>query len=190
VRLPHEEVCSPGESDGRAPGRGVGLRWLLMLLALATLAGCATEASVSSQRSLALTPERLAKGGSVCVMDLAKMKGLYPDAREARQTKIAEDFFRSKGFRIAPRLAGADYAFWGIGNIKTAPVSGATVIGNEVLLNRNYLHSLTGYFYSVRRNGGPEKELWQGSAYWSGSGHDPWGTQEVLLQSVLNRFPN
>jgi hypothetical protein len=154
--------------------------WLL-LLAFCLLAGCAAP-TASSQRLPAFTPALLAKGGSVCVLTNKKVHGVYADPKEIEEERISETFFRSQGFSIAPKLAGAKFAFVAMGKSESTTTTGKG--------KPSYMHGVKARLYLMGSNGLAEQELWNGTAVWVGSGSNPWGVKNRLLAAALKRFPN
>lgn len=155
--------------------------WLL-LVAMCVLAGCTSPATVKSQRDPSFTADRLARGGAVCVLTNMKINGRYIDPAEAEEERIAESFFRSKGFRIVPKVADANYAFIAVGKVERAIAVGGS--------KSDYVHGLKSRFFSIGSNGLAEREVWTGTALWVGSASNPWKVKNRLLAESLQRFPN
>jgi hypothetical protein len=155
--------------------------WLLFV-ALCVLAGCSSPPTVTSKRDPAVSDAQLAKGGSVCVLTSMTLQGRYSDPKEAEEDRIASSFFRARGFSIAPKIAGADYAFVAIGKVEPASAVGGS--------KGKYVHGLKARLFSIGADGRAEKEVWSGTGLWIGSGSDPWGVKNRLLTQTLKRFPN
>jgi hypothetical protein len=161
---------------------------LLSVLSCCWLAGCATSAppEVNTTRAPDFTDERLARGGTVYVV--RGPKAAQSGERQSMITGIEEKHFRSKGFTIAPKLDGADYAFYSLGY--SAPATSMSDSGDQsVSYSGDYHHNLQAHFLSIR-DGKMEQKMWEGTAMTSASGDDPFKVSATLLEAVLSRFPN
>jgi hypothetical protein len=126
----------------------------------------------------------------VVALDSARVSRRYATEREARVRSVVENGFRAKGFTIVSNPAGAEYGIWFIPNMKENTPTSGTVVGNSVYLDRRFVHQLTGYFYSLTKNGGPKQLLWEGTGFAAGIGADFEGGEQMLLKGLLERFPN
>jgi hypothetical protein len=160
-----------------------------MLVLCAVLTGCATSTpEVTSQRAASFNPSR---GGTVCFMNTGYNRIDLPSAHDADLERIVKPVLEKHGFRMKATHLGANYALWVMGDIKTLESTSATVIGNSVHMDPSlYLHQMTVRMYLLKSSGKPEQEVWKGTANWTGRLGDPLDTQQVLLQSVMQKFPN
>lgn len=154
------------------------------------LCSCASSTKVSSERSLDFPPARVAKGGSVCVVTLYKVRRVYPTELEKRGTQLAEDAFRAKGFTISENMRGADYGFVYFPSMRTYSNTGATLIGNSVIMSDTHVMNLMGEFREMTPAGDPGKVLWKGFASAIGSPRHMEEKQVELLEPLLEQFPN
>ncbi len=119
----------------------------------------------------------------------AKSQKTYPSESEALQTRLAEEFFRTKGFRISELPPGADYGFLIVSTVKNFGASSATVVGDNVYLNRKFTHTVAGEFHSLLPNGSPKQLLWTGYSLTVVPNGDQNAMQDLLVRELLKKFP-
>jgi hypothetical protein len=163
--------------------------WVAFLAFL--MSSCATpKINVVSKRSLNLSDGVLARHGSLCVLTNSKIQETFASEKDTALTKVAENYFQLKGYKIQDLPPGADYGFMILVSMSQGPVAGATMVDNEALFKRYYTYEMLGALYALKPNGGPGELLWRGEAYQIITNVDSLAGDDILLQRILEKFPN